>query len=129
MCMANSAEGRVPFLDYRLVELAYNLPFHYKLSRTGKIKLILKDAFKNDLPDYILKRRKAGFGMPMRSIFSSEEKIKELVDQEFFNSLGVFSLENINRVVTNHIKGYEDNSSIIYSLIAFQEWYKMFINK
>ncbi len=127
MCMANSAEGRVPFLDYRLVEFACSLPLHYRLSRLGKIKTILKDSYRNKLPAYILKRRKAGFGMPMRSIFSSEKKIKELLDEEFFSYTGYFSINNINRIIRNHINGSEDNSSIIYALISFQHWYKMFI--
>ena len=43
MCMAHSVEGRVPFLDYRLVEFAYSLPREYKLSSQGCGKRILKD--------------------------------------------------------------------------------------
>lgn len=128
MCMANSTEGRVPFLDYRLVEFAFSISRNKKLSSTGKQKKILKDTFSTLLPDYIIKRRKAGFGMPLRSIFSSRIKINELIDESFFNDFEGFSLNNIRKVIDNHIKGLEDNSSIIYALISFQEWYKMFIS-
>ncbi len=127
MTMANGVEGRVPFLDYRIIEFAHSIPRKYKLSNTGVTKTVLKEAFKNDLPDYVTKRRKAGFGMPLRSIFSSEEKVNELLDKELFKSIEGFSLENIERIIKNHISGREDNSAIIYALISFQEWYKMYI--
>jgi asparagine synthase (glutamine-hydrolysing) len=123
--MSNSVECRVPFLDKHIVEFAYSIKRNYKLSNTGTSKRILKDAFKQQIPDYIIKRRKAGFGMPLRSIFSSDAKINQLLDKSFFNSFNQFSLPNIERIINNHISGKEDNSSIIYALISFQEWYKL----
>lgn len=123
--MANSVECRVPFLDKHIVEFAYSIKRNYKLSNTGTSKRILKDAFKQQLPEYIINRRKAGFGMPLRSIFSSDAKVNQLLDKSFFNSFNQFSLPDIERVINNHISGKEDNSSIIYALISFQEWYKL----
>ena len=127
MTMANSVEGRVPFLDYRIIELAFSIPRNYKLSNTGKTKAVLTDAFKNDLPDYVTNRRKAGFGMPLRSIFSSEQKINELLDRELLNSIDGFAMTAIEKNIQNHLSGREDNSALIYALISFQEWYKMYI--
>lgn len=128
MTMANSVEGRVPFLDHRIIEFAHSLPRKYKLSNTGKTKVVLKDAFKNDLPNYVTNRRKAGFGMPLRSIFSSEEKINELLDRDLFTSIEGFSLTDIEKNIQAHLSGREDNSALIYALISFQEWYKMYID-
>ncbi|HXB40160.1 MAG TPA: asparagine synthase (glutamine-hydrolyzing) [Bacteroidia bacterium] len=125
MAMANSVECRVPFLDHRIVEFAYSIPLNYKLNNSGKFKRILKDTFKSHVPDYVLKRRKAGFGMPLRSIFSSEENINGLLNKSFFTNFHSFSVENIERIIENHVSGKEDNSSIIYALISFQEWYKL----
>lgn len=123
--MANSVECRVPFLDHRIIEFAYSIKRNYKLSGTGKSKRILKDTFKNQLPSYIINRRKAGFGMPLRSIFSSEAKVNHLLDKAFFSNFNNFSSVNIEKIIHNHISGKEDNSSIIYALISFQEWYKL----
>jgi len=128
MAMANSVECRVPFLDHRIIEFAYSIPRSYKLSNTGKSKRILKDTFQSKLPDYILKRRKAGFGMPLRSIFSTEKKIDALLDRSFFKDFKNFSMPDIERIIKNHVSGAEDNSSIIYALISFQEWYKINFN-
>jgi asparagine synthase (glutamine-hydrolysing) len=123
--MANSVECRVPFLDKHIVEFAYSIKRNFKLSNTGTSKRILKDAFKQQLPDYIINRRKAGFGMPLRSIFSSHTKIDQLLDKSFFSNFNQFSIPNIEQIINNHISGKEDNSSIIYALISFQEWYKL----
>jgi len=127
MTMANGVEGRVPFLDYRIIEFAHSIPRKYKLSNTGVTKAVLKEAFKNDLPNYVTKRRKAGFGMPLRSIFSSEAKVNELLDRDLLKSIDGFSMEDIERIIQSHLSGREDNSALIYALISFQEWYKMYI--
>lgn len=125
MAMANSVECRVPFLDHRLIEFAYSIPRNYKLTTNGKFKRILKDTFKTQLPSYIVNRRKAGFGMPLRSIFSNEKAIYGLLDKSFFASFSGFSVDSIDKVIDYHVKGKEDNSSIIYALISFQEWYRI----
>lgn len=55
--MMNSIETRVPFLDRALLEFAYAVPIRLKL-RDGVEKWILREAFKGDLPPYILNRPK-----------------------------------------------------------------------
>lgn len=127
MCMANSTEGRVPFLDYRIAEFAYSLPVNEKISRFGKTKKILKDSFSDVLPRSLISRRKAAFGMPLRSIFSSEQKVFDLLKLDFFGSFSFFKAERLKTIVQNHVKGNEDNSALIYALISFQQWYKIWI--
>lgn len=62
--MAHSIESRVPFLDYKLVEAAYAMPFDYKL-RNGITKAVLRDGLKGVLPDKIRNRySKLGFVTP-----------------------------------------------------------------
>ncbi len=58
--MANSIEPRVPFLDYRIVELAFNIPYELKI-KNGIHKYILKKAAENILPDEVIYRKKIGF--------------------------------------------------------------------
>ena len=128
MSMANSVENRVPFLDHRIVELAFNMKRTYKLSNKGVSKRILKDTFAPHLPDYITRRRKAGFGMPLRSLLSEKQHLDKLLDIEFFDNFNEFSVEEIKLVIEQHRKGTRDNSALIYALITFQEWYKMYID-
>jgi hypothetical protein len=45
----------------------------------------------------------------------------------FFHDLGFFDMEEIHRSIDLHTKGAKDNSALIYAMITFQEWYKMYI--
>ncbi|MGW0432604.1 asparagine synthase (glutamine-hydrolyzing) [Micromonospora sp. NPDC003197] len=58
--MAASLEGRVPFLDHRLVEYVYNTPWAMK-SFDGREKSLLRAAVRDLLPPSVLYRRKAGY--------------------------------------------------------------------
>lgn len=53
-------EMRVPFCDHRLVEYAYNMPWHLK-SLCGREKGILREAFSQDLPLEITWRKKSPY--------------------------------------------------------------------
>lgn len=62
--MAFSLEARLPFLDYRLVELAFSLPLNFRIYN-GWSKWILRQAMKDVLPAEIVWRRsKMGFPVP-----------------------------------------------------------------
>jgi asparagine synthase (glutamine-hydrolysing) len=62
--MAFSREVRLPFLDYRLVELMLNAPIDSKLAE-GWTKYALRKAFSDQLPKQIIWRKdKQGFSMP-----------------------------------------------------------------
>lgn len=64
MAMGVSLEGRVPFLDYKFVELALSIPSKTK-TRKGISKYILKKAVRGVIPDKIIDRKKQGFGVPI----------------------------------------------------------------
>jgi asparagine synthase (glutamine-hydrolysing) len=62
--MAHSLEARVPFLDHRLVELAFSLPGD-ALIRSGRTKAVLRQALHDLLPPIVRERRdKLGFVTP-----------------------------------------------------------------
>jgi asparagine synthase (glutamine-hydrolysing) len=83
MSMGVSLEGRVPFLDHKLVEFAMSIPSDMKL-RDGTLKHILKKAVRGVIPDEVIDRRKQGFGVPVREWFNDRagaiaaEKLKRL---------------------------------------------------
>ena len=62
--MMHSVEARAPFLDLDVVDLARRIPSRLKL-RHGETKFVLKTAIKGLLPDWVLQRRKQGFGVPV----------------------------------------------------------------
>jgi asparagine synthase (glutamine-hydrolysing) len=104
-----SIETRVPFVDYKVVELAYSLPFSYKMHE-GWSKYILRKSAKDRLPDEIVWRRnKFGFEAPTKTWLSDKESlfkkikesgfIKEFVDveklSESIDDLALWKLFNI----------------------------------
>jgi asparagine synthase (glutamine-hydrolysing) len=68
MSMAASLEARVPFLDHKLVELAFSIPTAAK-TRDGELKAILKRAVRGVLPGEIIDRPKQGFRVPVDEWF------------------------------------------------------------
>jgi asparagine synthase (glutamine-hydrolysing) len=69
MTMGVSLEGRVPFLDHKLVELVMGIPERMKV-RNGRLKHLLKEGVRDLLPAEIVNRRKQGFGVPMSEWFT-----------------------------------------------------------
>jgi asparagine synthase (glutamine-hydrolysing) len=76
MTMASSVEARAPYLDPQLVEFAARLPFPFHWA-DGEGKRILKRAFTGTVPDFVLARRKQGFGAPVWRWLSSLRTIAE----------------------------------------------------
>lgn len=74
--MMYSIEARAPFLDYRVIEMAFKIDAHRKISKKNGYeinKLILKQAFECLLPKDILYAKKKGFGYGIQT-GTSEEK-------------------------------------------------------
>ena len=66
--MNNSLEVRVPFLDHKVVEFAFQIPEEFKIQK-GIKKKILQETFRNDLPLELFKRPKHGFEVPLLKWF------------------------------------------------------------
>ena len=69
MCLAHGVEGRVPYLDHRLVEFALALPADLKV-RNGSGKYLFKKAAETILPAEIVWRRKVPFGGGSAELFA-----------------------------------------------------------
>jgi asparagine synthase (glutamine-hydrolysing) len=87
--MANGVEIRMPFMDYRLVTLAFALKWNTKL-RDGYSKAIIRDALKPFMPKEIVERKtKIGFNTPIAEWMQGamKEYFEDVVSsQEFYNS-------------------------------------------
>ena len=63
-CMFNSLENRAPFIDSSILELALGMPDNLKQNGRNK-KYILKETFKDLLPEATVRFRKQGFDVPV----------------------------------------------------------------
>lgn len=64
--MSVSLECRVPFLSKDILEFSFSLPEDVRLYR-GELKGLMKESFKNYLPDEIIYRKKKGFSIPLHT--------------------------------------------------------------
>ncbi len=129
MSMANSLEVRVPFLDFRVVDFAFSLPDSFKINHNNR-KLILKEAFKKELPNEIFYRSKKGFEVPLLKWFKTDLKSlitddllseKTIVEQQIFNYK---QIQNLVRKLFSSNPG--DAVAKVWALIVFQTWYKKY---
>jgi asparagine synthase (glutamine-hydrolysing) len=75
--MAHSIETRLPFLDYRVVELALSLPFETKIHQ-GWTKYLLRKGIEPKLPHEIVWRKnKFGFEAPEQIWLNQHQKIMQ----------------------------------------------------
>lgn len=125
MSMANSLEVRVPFLDYRVVDFAFSLPSHYKIGRDGR-KKILKDAFRDLLPEELMNRGKQGFEVPLLKWFRTQLRpmIEELLDENFIKEQGIFNDSAVRQLKAQLWSGSPgDAVARVWGLIVFQHWW------
>ncbi len=125
MSMKNSLEVRVPFLDHRLVEMAFQMPGDLKI-KNGRTKYILKETFKDLLPPSVYRRPKAGFEVPISRWLKNELKflLDQYLDENRIKSQGIFDSEIVKGLVGQHLNGKTDTSWMLWNLIVFQSWYE-----
>ncbi len=134
MALANSVEGRYPFLDYRLIEFCASLPARFKLNSLDE-KFLLKKLMQNRIPENIRKRSKQAYRAPIQSVFLSEhapEYVKQMLSDQFINQVGVFDPVSLRSVLTRISKTgstSEVENMLLTFVISTHLLYDQFINK
>lgn len=128
--MANSLEGRSPFLDHKVMEFAASLPLKYKLNGS-QTKYILKRAFAKDIPLSFLNRKKKGFGVPVGRWFSGElsDFVREMLLSTRTLKKDIFSRDYLTKLISEHDKGKRDHTHRIWALLSFEMWHRTFIDR
>ena len=123
--MAHSLEVRVPFLDPDLVTHAFSLRTDYKL-RGRQTKLILREALKNDLPESILQRKKAGFAMPVAAWLQQDLKgwAQDLTDSSLVASTGILDPAAVRKMTQEHLSHQADHRRSLWAVLAFLAWWR-----
>ncbi|MBW2000951.1 MAG: asparagine synthase (glutamine-hydrolyzing) [Deltaproteobacteria bacterium] len=127
MSMRNSLEVRVPFLDHKVVEFAFNIEGRNKL-RGRKRKYILLETFKSILPPKIHSRPKWGFEIPISSWLKKDLRflIDEYLSEEFIGRQQIFEYDYVHKLVESHLNNRTDTSWHIWNLIVFGHWYRKY---
>lgn len=151
LSMANGLEERFPFLDNELVSFAQKIPIKHKLgnlelmkrideNETGNKKKaytefddgknVLRKAMLDFVPAEIINRKKQGFSAPDESWYRGENAayVKELLLNKKTVSSEFINPQFIEKIVNEHIEQRINHRLLIWSLMNFEWWCKIFLN-
>ena len=131
--MRFSVEGRVPFLDFRLLRSIFNLS-NKAIIWNGWNKYILRRATEGILPKVINKRRnKIGFTTPEHEWFLKEhESIRSYFTSESFIAKSYINQAELVMAFDAYVKGETDDSMVFWRALNLELWLREFfpeINK
>ena len=132
VAMANSVEGRFPFLDYRVVEFCNRLPSNVKLRGLNE-KWLLRQLASKLLPADIWQRRKRPYRAPIhRSFFHQEtpDYVSELLSEDALRASGLFNPLAVNQLVRKAQSGAqlsEVDDMAIAGVLSAQLVYQQFV--
>jgi asparagine synthase (glutamine-hydrolysing) len=121
--MANSLETRVPLLDHRVVEFAWQLPLHQKI-RNGTGKWALREMLYRHVPRHMIERPKKGFSIPLAQWLRGPLRhwAEALLDELRLKREGFFNAVPIRKLWDEHLNGRRDNALRLWSILMFQAW-------
>ncbi len=149
--MAASVEGRVPFVDHKLIEFAFSIPLKYKMkwqSESHKLfsshltsdkisevydtpKYILKKAYQNQLPKEVVWRKKMGFPVPLHKWFgeSFNEYAKEILLDKQAQRRNLYNNAELGQLLNNKSNFSKHSFGIkIWMLVNLELWMNKYFN-
>jgi asparagine synthase (glutamine-hydrolysing) len=136
MAMAHSVEGRFPFLDYRVVELACRIPPRYRLNGL-RDKFILRKVAQNLIPIELAQRPKQPYRAPISRCFLGNyhhDYVKELLSEAALRQTGYFHPGKVAKLVEKcrkqegHLLSERENMALV-GIISTQLLDYLFIQK
>ncbi len=121
--MGVSLETRIPFLDYRVAELAWRLPLDTKINN-GETKWPIRQVLYKYVPKVLIERTKAGFAIPVGQWIRGplREWAADLLNEERIRREGYFNPELVQQLWQQHLSGKYDWTPRLWAILMFQAW-------
>jgi asparagine synthase (glutamine-hydrolysing) len=121
--MAVGLEARVPMLDHRVLEFAWQLPLRLKV-RGRTRKWLLKQILRKYLPESLLERPKMGFGVPVGEWVRGplREWAESLLGEARLRGEGFLNPKLAREQWLCHLAGDSAGSDSLWHVLAFQSW-------
>jgi asparagine synthase (glutamine-hydrolysing) len=120
--MLHALEVRSPFMDHELVSYAASFTTSDLLAGGGK--RMLREAFAADLPDFVFKRPKMGFALPIGDWLRTELKpmCMDMLGSARSFARRHFQAAVVNRLVNQHMSGDADHTHRLFALLMLELW-------
>lgn len=121
--MAVSLETRVPILDHRVIEFAWQLPMEMKV-RDDKMKWLLRQVLYRYVPPELIERPKKGFAIPMAAWLRTELRdwAEELLDERKLRQNGTLNASLVRKIWREHLSGEMNHSERIWAVLQYLAW-------
>lgn len=122
--MAHGVEVRLPFLDHRLVSLAFRLGSEWKI-RGQYTKLILREAMRHRIPEAVRTRvEKFGFPVGVDTWFRGElyAPLKDLLASRAVRESGLWNVAQIERDLERHRNGEAAVGARLFDVVQSCLW-------
>ena len=121
--MSVSLETRVPLLDHRVIELAWRMPFSFKV-RNGQSKWPLRQILHKYVPRSLIERPKKGFGVPVDEWLRGPLRTwaETLLDPKRLEAEGYFDAKGITCRWRAHLQGRENWRDSLWLVLMWQSW-------
>ena len=132
--MANSVEGRYPFLDYRVIEFCAKLPSKFKVFGL-KEKYLLKRMMKGRLPNEIVQRPKQPYRAPIADSFlgpNAPAYVHQVLSEAEVRQAGIFLPEAVSRLIKKAASGRslsETDNMALVGILSTQLVHQMFVQQ
>lgn len=120
-------EGRLPLMDYRLVEYAAKIPAELKIHGFSDAKFIFRKTLEGVIPDEIIFRKdKLGHSVPMKNWIRESKAVQDLVHETLSESTikkrGFLNPKIIQTMISQHIDKKQNHSHRLWALMVLELW-------
>ena len=121
--MAVALEARVPLLDHRVVEFAWQLPRAAKI-RGGTSKWLLRQVLDRHVPKHLIDRPKMGFGIPLGEWLRGplRDWAETLLEEKRLRDANILDATRVRQYWQDHLDGRRNWQYLIWDVLMLEAW-------